>query len=260
MSTLSIANFKILADKLAKGYETARLRFASEANSTASLNYMADRIQTAVLGYTDPEQTDALIQASIDLCAATENNRIYTGSGVLNFLRKLNAHVGGIDAYLTTNTARVHPYFARMCSQAGIGISAANTFPPNISATEPADDTLMNIIAYGTISSSIAITGATTLTFTHGAGISTTYFGKANWVITPENAPDTETTLVVTMTKIDGTSENKTVVMPQTLTAPVDIGTHDSDMYVDCTAATVTGGTNTDEFSVSPEVERTIAL
>lgn len=261
MSTLSIANFKILADKIAKMYETARLRFASEANSTACLNYGADNIQTAVMGYTDPEQTDAFIQASIDLVAATENNRIYSASGVSNFLKRLNAHVGGIDAFLTTNTARVHPYFARVCDQVGISISAANIFPPDKSVTEPADDALMNIIDYSVIASSVAITGATTLTFVSGTAISTTYFGKANFIVYCETAITTETTLVLTMTKIDGTSENKTVIVTQGLAdRSFDVGTHDSDMYIDCTAATCTGGTSGNEMTVKPEVERTIAL
>ena len=261
MATISIANFKVLADKLAKMYETARLRYASETNSTACLNYGADNISTAVLGYTDPEQTAALIQAAIDLQAATENNRIYAASGVYNFIKRLNAHVNGIDAFLTTNTARVHPYFKRMCDQIGIPISAANVFIAEKQSGEAVDDTLMSLNYFDDLDTSITITGATSATVTLGSGVTTTLFGKSNWIVDPVSATGSETTFQIIMQKLDGTSDTaKTVVMPSPSAGNIDIGTHDSDMYINAVSLTVAGATTGNTFLIRPEVERTIAL
>jgi hypothetical protein len=221
--------------------EAQRALSGADASGDDTLGKTADALVTTILGLDDADQEGDLLGPFRSLynvvLAGNVLPRLFT-----QVLRALSNHVGGLNAWCQANDVRVHYLLGEVASW----LNAANLFPPVVDPI-----------------CSFAVTGATTGTFTEGTAIDTDEYGKANMVIeVTSSAITTETTATLTMVKLDGTTEDKVVVLANTLVLgnEVDIGTHGTDMYVNCTAIAITGGTGTDAFKVKSELERAVAL
>jgi hypothetical protein len=150
--------------------------------------------------------------------------------------------VGGFDAYCAAQATQVAPEF-RDCAGSNM-VSNLYVFPPQTDIC------------------SFAVTGAGAGTRTGIAAVDTTQYGPSQFeVVTTSVIGASTITATLTLTLWDGTTTTKAVTINSgsangTVVA-VGLAT---DLYVNCTAITITGGTASDAFKVRSKLRRTIAL
>lgn len=242
MATISIANLKTITDSIARQYKYLADAMGTVATASTAA-YGAGQNLTRVLGLNDVAQELAL------LGPANDQTNLLVKGGLRSFFRPviqaLQAHVGGsFDAFLATSDDRVAPEFRDAAGTDLIG--PARVFPP----------------VYDPICT-FAVSGAGAGTRTGGTPVDTTQYGKANMeVVATSTIGASGITATLTMKLLDGTTQTKSVTIPASTAngTAIAIGVAGTDMYVDCTAITITGGTAADAFKVRSKLERVIAL
>lgn len=239
MATLSVANAKTILDKIAAQAAAMVAVFGDDVGDTGSIAESAQANVTAILALDDEDQEVALLGP-----AQIAVQRVLAGNLFQHFkelVRAIDKHVGGLNSFLSTNDERLHWYIRTIFPS----LRAANVFPP-----------VVDPIATFTTS------GAGAGTYTHVADIDTTQYGKAN-LVAKMTADSGANALEATITcvKIDGTTEDKVVALASKSNGDeVDIGTHDTDMYVGVSNITITGGAAGENFKVISELERSVSL
>lgn len=232
---LSVADAKDVLDSLAQQAENIK-ELGFDANTTGYSNN-----RTTILA--------AAIDVAADMAGAFEFDVVAAFSVLFNTRRlALEKNLGSINAFLLTNDSRVHPHLR---DYVGWSLKPANVMQ----------------IPVITNMGDIAVITSTTGTFTDGAAVDKTKFGKV-WLelevinqITGAAVVD----LTIIGTKLDGT--------PQSVVAPsipatsavgfkVNVGTLglDADHFADVTDITVQDGTSGDDVQVNSRIERIIAL
>jgi len=175
-----------------------------------------------------------------------ESFKNLTNSSVYKFFRNLLAKIydyTNLDTFLTENDARVFENIKNMYLKISRGyvISPTNVLPPPLS----------NMGTY-TISGSIGI-------FLDGDAIDTSKYGKAFLKLkTTSNIGSNDLILTITCKKIDNTTENKQVTIPGNTTQNTEfnIGNGTTDMYIDITNITHSGGNDGDSIQCFSIYER----
>ncbi len=228
MGQLSLANTLKLCDSLAQ--QASLINGAFTTLAAGPVNNTNE-----ILGAADIEVQAALAGAFSRVPGSSALMRPLFGDRAA----ALDAHLGGIGAFLAANNARVAPQFRDYVWL----VPAAQVFPP-------AGDL-----------ASFAVSGANAGTYTHIAAIGSQYGPAAVELVTTDVIGASAITVTLTLTKLDGTSVQKAATIAansaQGATVAVDGG---AVAYTNCTAITITGGTAGDQFKVSSVLERAIAL
>lgn len=156
-------------------------------------------------------------------------------------VRALNSDLGGFNSFAADNASlRYSSDFRDLCAELGITINAQYVYKltPQTLAT-------------------FAATGATTGTFTGTGTLDTSLYGPVQCELLITDDVDSSTTVNLTMVKSDTTTEVKTVNLTTAddTGEAVDIGLS-TDVYVDCSAVAITGGTSGDAFTVRTKALR----
>jgi hypothetical protein len=241
MAQISSATLLAIADSIAK----AKQLFDAAIGTTATAGtaaYGAQQNAARVLATADEDQILALLAPSRSLANGLQKNQVRAQYApmIQALLNLLGA--SSFDAFLLANSAQVASEFRDM---AGSGaVSPAYVFPPNI-----------DICSYAVTGSGAgARTGLTPIDTTLYAAsqlevVTTGLIGAASITatLTCKRADNTTTTKAVTITNgsVSGTA------------FAVGAGT---DLFVDVTAITITGGTAADAFKVRSKLLRAVAL
>jgi len=248
--TIAIADFLELADSIAAQaslLSTAMGDGSSPGSPTTSGDGAVKNTQRIIaLGNTYADAIEDLLGPFRDQV----NQVISMPSAYDRFtasLKALNIHVAGINTFLTAQVERVSPDFKTAFEVLGLGaLSAANTFSPYLSD--------MGVFT---------CTGSGAGSFVDGSAVDTDNYYAANLIMEfTTKGGATGKTVTVTLTKWDGTSEDKVIVWTgaESAGAVQDIGTHGSDMYTDVTNMSIAGGDNLDVFTIKSELERVTTL
>lgn len=239
MTILSNANIKAFADKLAAVCLELDTDLGSGSQASTPSKTAADLV-TSVLALADSDQIEDLLLPArhvASLAKAAANYRM-----VRPLLEGLDRHLGGLSDYALDQDFRLH-------------YALKNVFPADVKI----------FFAPATSIATYAVVDAETNsgTLTPGTSLDGSY-GKSNMIVKVINQTlgAVDLVLTLTMTKQDGTSENKTVTVAanSAVGTTFDIGTHDTDMYVDCSAVAFTGGTDGDDVEILSEAERSVSL
>ena len=243
MAELSVANFKILTDKIAGAFNAWETYVGKATPDSGSVAYKMNEGCTTILALSDRDQVRELLPGFDDSyndgCAAASSQTLFEDA-----INAINEHVDGIDDFCDDNTARVAPEFARAANAVTSGmITHDNIFTP----------VCANIM-------SVEVTATTTCATTAGTAIDTAaYSDYANLIVRATSSITSETTAILTCQVSGGTTATKAVVLTVGASQRTfDIGTHDTDMYYGCIDCTVTGGTASDTFRVESERERAL--
>lgn len=190
---------------------------------------------------TDYDDLSELLDYSYDSFYNLTNSNIY--KFFRNLLVKIYDYTN-LNDFLTTNDARIFENIKDMYLQISNGyiISPANILPPPVS----------NMGTYSIASG--------TGTFTDGDAIDTSKYGKAFLKLkTTSNIGLNDLTLTITCKKIDNTTEDKQVIIPGNTTQNTEfnIGNGTTDMYIDITNITHSGGNDGDSIQCFSIYERT---
>jgi hypothetical protein len=243
MSVISSVNFLVLADSIAW---TQRLFLADcgtgTETDTSSEAGLLNKNRVLALGDYDQELE---LLAGFGNTYSALNYMAIGGAAFPPAIKALNAHVSGIDNFLTNNAVRVDPYFKGIFeSIMGNTLSAANSFSPVV-------DPMATFVCSGP--------GAGT--YTHGTAIDSSKYYAANLTLVVMNAPIISSGVVsITCKKWDGTTEIKTVNVTSGMPAgtTIDVGTHPTDKYKDITNITLSGCDATDTIKIKSELERVV--
>jgi hypothetical protein len=229
--TLSLADFKTIMDSMAKQASdlAAALTSAGFANNRATILAESDLVVDGALG------------AAFGVDPTLNLTAMYAAR-----LAALKANLGDLSAYLLANDSRVHRNINTLLSA---GIKPTGIWPAPMTGANKLGN--------------YAATGATTGTFTDGAAVDTTKYGKAWLQLHVTHAIGASLVATIIGTKLDGSAQS----VPVTLTGHiigdlVAVGTLGSsaDHFKDVTNVTITGGTALDAFEIESVEERTIAL
>jgi len=149
-----------------------------------------------------------------------------------------------LDSFLTSNDARIHPNIKDVYQDNNRIISPSNVMCPPI-----------------TNAGTYSITGGSG-TFTDGDAVDTSKYGKTLFKVkTTTNIGSSDLTLTITCKKINNTTEDKQVVIPGNTASGVEfnIGNGTTDMYIDITNITHTGGNNGDAVQCFSVWERELS-
>jgi len=255
MAMLSNGNLQTILDKLA--------RFASEAVGDPEFNAgfsagfslantdVWSSMSTFILALNDVDQVSDLLPAARTLSEVPPTpptNFLLNVASINAMIRALDTHYkgygyAGVDARLTavnagTPTLRAHGFFRRYFGK----ITAGNSFIPND-------------LVLGTFTASAATTG----TYVHSTKIDKVQYAGAKLVAKNLGALNSDTTVTVTVTKLDGTS----AVLTATITVHTDA--HETNLsdttmsFIDATNVTVTGATAADAIKIVAKTDRSIA-
>jgi hypothetical protein len=258
MAMLNNTQLQALLDKLARWASESVGDPEFNAGFTAGMNLAnshvisgAGSLATYILAIADEDIVADLLPPARDL---DENNPtpadgfLLTITEMSAMLKAFDTHYKahgykGLDDYLTqinaaVPTLRAHGFFKKYLKT----ISAKNSFIPN-----------------DTDIATFTETGATSGTYQHLTGISTSSYAGAKFVVKNVTALTTSAVVTVTAKKLDGT----VVVLTATLsTHTIDAETNLSDTtmsFIDVTGITITTGTNGDQFKIVAKTDRSIA-
>lgn len=163
-------------------------------------------------------------------------------------LGNLRADVGSWDTFATDNTFLYYDYFRRLAVANGHSIAVANIFP---------DTTTL---------ATFTVTGAATGTFSGTGGpVDSAYAGpqKSELEVTTDIGAGA-LTVTATMLKADSTTVAKTIAVTSGATAGTKFtvpssGVSAADVFTDCNAIAVTGGTS-GAFKIQTKMPRTPAV
>lgn len=182
MSIIAPSDFIALADNIAKtlvdleaGYITnPGITTPTTATVSNGQNGSTHSLQSRVAALNDIGQEAALapvtlqtIQAVTAYLTSTQASKFY--SLYNDWMYSVEGHVGGLNAYLTSNGLLVHPEFANafnamVAVQASVGVTVASIVPGNVFL--PTQQTI----------ATFAVTGATTGTFAVGTPVDTSKY------------------------------------------------------------------------------------
>ena len=242
MAKITIANFKTVTDSIGWQRDAADVGLGDGSGSSSG-SYGALTNMNRILGLGDVDQETALLAPS-----EAVYSELKTASRLTlwdRLLRALDAHVAGIDTFLTGEGERVCPQFKEVYEGAlGVVLSARNTFTPEVDPMATFD-----------------VTGSGAGTFTDGSAIINTSYADAHLTLYTSTAiGGAQIVATVFVTEWDGTATSKDVTIPASTGSDVefDVGIA-ADKYIDVTNITITGGTNGEQFKIKAKVERTIA-
>jgi len=246
--TIAKADFLALADSIAcQSQELAKEMGTGIEAGTASLGAQnnIDRIMAPLA----EEVVEDLLEAFRDqLGKMTTYPNAYEKHDV--GIRALNRHVGGINAYLTAQAERIAPEFKWAIEMLAIEkLDAANTFSPVV---DPMD--------------TCTITGLNAATWVDIADVDTDDYYAANLVLEKTSVAGAADAIAIeiTLTKWDGTTEDKTVNVDASDAAGTknDVGVHPGDKYTAATLKSITCGAGSagEAWKVISELERVVAL
>ena len=209
-------------------------------------------ILVSVLDEEDYDINDALMDAAHDAAEALKTASSASGqtktaqSLVAGYVRALRTHFGNdLDAELTAEAIQVHPQFNTLYYEIfGSYLTAGNVYPLN---TE-----------LGRVDKAAGV-----WTFTDDSAVDTDVYAPSQCEI---YVPATYTigvadcVLTVTLVKSDATTEDQAVTMPGGSVAGTAVAIDTAtDVYVDASTATVTGGTDGDRVAIRTKLLRSIA-
>lgn len=167
--------------------------------------------------------------------------RALAGGPLQHAIDRHYGSVAGLNAFLKTNDARVHPALTRI----GFQIDVENQFAPSV----------LDLATF-------AVTAAAEGTFTTLTTLETQGYGKAHLQLRA-TADIGAAAIVVTLSlrKADGSNEEQVVTIPAGTDEDdtIDVGIS-SDRYLEVLGISITGGTAADGFAVQTVIERAIAL
>ena len=247
--TIAIADFLDLADSIACQAQMLAVKLGTgvEADS-ASLG--AENNIGRIMALVNPDEVQDLLKGFREQLKKVLTTPV-AYDRFCESIRALNIHVGGINAYLTTEVSRVASEFKTAVEMLGIEhLSGANAFSPIISSMD-----------------TITITGANAATFVHVASIDPDEYYAAclNLKKTTAAGGADPITITLTMTKFDGTTENKAVAVnaSDAINTETAIGTHTGDKYLGALSlvsiACAIGSTG-QAWKVISELERVVVL
>ncbi len=260
MAILSNANLKTLLDKLARfaaelngdNLETTvaaggtRLLTAFAAGLTVANSDVWSSLDTLIAGFADNDQKSDLLPASHFLNQNNPNALALLSAILAAPLAALDVHCAlrsgvstvqqpnALDAYLTslnltTPTGRVHGELLLVRK-----FSAGNVFFPTF-------------LQLGTI----AVTGAASGTYTHGAAVDLTKYGAGQIMLLNTNAHTTNAILSVTALKPGGATATVTFTAGGLTNNLLTAGSDITQSFSDVSGITVTsGGTAGDNYAV----------
>ena len=270
MATISTSNFLAIADSIAKTLVDLESAYITNpganaptvttitAGQTGGSNSLISRVaalndvvQEAALA--GPANTDAAAVVAYMTITANAFYPLYK-----EFMKALDSHTAGVNAYLVANTLMVHPEFAaafNYFATNGVALGLVNTSATAIATTHifvPASQTL----------ASIAVTGAATGTFSAGTNLDLTKYGPSQlYLKNTAGSPTTgtATSFTVTYTNAAGTAGQTAtqalsgaLAAGATLAISVATGSAVSNIVVN------SGGVNGDAIAVVVVPARTI--
>jgi hypothetical protein len=240
MATISKANFEAITDSIAKQYSLLAANIGT-TGTPGTAAYGAAQNLARVLALGDKDQLLALLGP-----ADAQQGAIVKGAPIAWFapmIRALRDHVGGsFDAYCQAQGTQVAPEFR---DASGGLVSNLYVFPPVVDPI-----------------CTFSVTGSGAGTRTGVSSIDTTLYGPAQFEVVTTTAIGAQAiNATLTLVKFDGTTETKNVTINASSGngTVVAVGTA-TDLYVNCTAITITGGTSGESFKVRSKLRRTIAL
>lgn len=175
----------------------------------------------------------------VDMLKASAFYQQFGGSFVRRALDVHYGDVGGLNMFLASNGAKVHPNVNLI----GLGVDQRNVFPP-----EEVDP----VARYDG-------TGAGTGTFAVGSTIDTAQYGDAKFEVVVEAMGADARTLTITGSLYDGSTSAVDVVVPAGSGAGTVISVGEAgDRFVGVVSITSTGGTAADRLRIRSVVERAI--
>jgi hypothetical protein len=237
MATFTTANVTALTDRL--GATWAQLVAMGAATEATNARTGAATLKTD-LEALSIEKGLVLGSGVVALIAALDDVEGLTASSFTTGLRALNSDLGGFSAYALANSIMYSSDFRDLCAAAGITIAATYVY-------KMSPQTLLTF----------AVTGATTGTPVTTGALDTSLYGPVQCEILITSDISSATTVNLTMVKADATTQVKTV----NLTTADDTGEAvaiglSTDVYVDCSGVTISGGTNGDAFTVRTKALR----
>lgn len=244
MATISVSVLTTLLDSLASGkliFDAAMGTLGSESNTVGKAAANDVTTLTAV--------ADNQVQAALAVMYRARASAVLAGSlyGTLtgfNLWWALDAHTGGLDAFLRTNNVRVSPALKSL----SFPLSPEQILPPSVNPM-----------------ATFAVTGSGAGTYTHVADVDVTLYGRA-WLQLVTTSVIGAANVVVTVTglQVDGvtpTSVTATITAGSSSGTAVNLGTlgTQADSYDSITGVSITGGTNGDAFKIISRVERVIS-
>jgi hypothetical protein len=238
MSGLAKADLLEICDSIAQ--QAVNVKAGFDANATGYTNNRGTILSA---------QTADDLSAGVDLSAAFEVDVPVLIAHLLEARRQaLEAHMGGLNAYLLAQDARIAEALRTIL---GWPLNAPSVFPPVMSGASKLG--------------SFKLSGAGAGTFTNGAALNKVLYGHM-WlrakVITQNISAEVVATIIGT--KYAGTAQSKQVTLTIGATPGTyfEIGTLGTlaDNFDDVTNVTVTGGGANDEFEIESKLERVISL
>ncbi len=214
MSTISSANLLIIADNIAKSLTDIEAAYISGVTSTVTAvtngaSASSNSLSAHVAALADLAEEKALVASTFAAAAGISAQFPLTANQFYDLYRgvlyALDVHTAGLNAFLVTNTVQVHPEFAaafnRMASLA-VTTGLTNTAPTPIALAQIYSPVEVSL-------GSIAVTGASTGTFSPGSTLDTTKYGGSQIYLKNTDVSTTTgtaTSFTVTYTATDGTS------------------------------------------------------
>jgi hypothetical protein len=271
MATISTANLTALADNIAKSLVDLEASLITNvaANAPTKATIQAGQtggsnsLQARVAGLNDAQQEADLVDEALADAAKIAALVNFTMNGFhrnyAEFLVALDKHVGGLNAFLVSNSLQVHPYFATcfnyvadLAPQLGKSASALTHIAVSRIFT-PTEVTL----------GSIAVTGAAAGNFSAGTALNTTLYGASQlYLKNTDVSPTTSTNAVfhITYTNAAGQAGQTT---DQALSGALGAGAYLAVGSVTGSAVSVitvtSNGSNGDQIAVVVKPARTIA-
>lgn len=238
MPGLALSDVKAILDSIAQ--QAVNIKAGFDGNSTGYTNNRA-----SIIG----AETSSDLSAGVDLSPAFAADVPVTMKQLFEARRTaMTKHLGGdLNAYLLAQNARVSRSLVDILQWS---INPVNIFPPALLSS-----------FFGSFTMSGSGAGA----YTPGSPLDKTLYGPT-WlnlkVVT--QTWGTASTLTITGTKYDGTSQTKTAALTDgaTVNTLVNVGTIGTlaDNFATVTNITATGGASSDSVQVQGRLERTITL
>jgi hypothetical protein len=252
VALISTARFTAQTDRFGKIYDNL-LAFVSGTEGTNVATGLTNAVSDIQSYDDDPDlQVDLLADTRAVAKALASGGAAYTAlvaqlrSLLTAVQRQIGANGGtSIDRFCTDNAVRVSSSFRDLCAALGVTVSAANVFKATKQtlATE-------------------TVTGAGAGTFSGTGSLDTSLYGPLACEVECLTAIGvTPIVATLTMVKADATTQAKTVTLTASslINSLFAVGTS-TDLYVDCSAVTFTGGTAAEQFRVQTKILRSPSL
>lgn len=224
MAPMIKASFEAISDSL--GVQFDAMLSLLDTDEAADLTAAAVNNLNRVDALADKRAQATLLEPFLNLSEASPI--VTAGTMYSAMLQRLQSNTGPFQTYLVTNGIKVSRAFADLCLAAGVNVPASQIF----------DQTPV-------ILASATITGASAATFSAQSAINTALAGPLPCNVKITTIIGDAVVAHLTMKKLDNTTEvvDVSITSAAAVNALFAVGDSD-DLYVDCTAITVTGGTS----------------